>query len=179
MLKKGDVFPDFLYQSYDGSTKDLYTQIGQSPAAIIFLRYVGCTKCQLDIHELLACQEEITNKGIKVFVVFQSALSTAQESLQHFPFEIICDPTQALYRRFGVLPAQTKEEFLDIAHFSEEHKTFQEKKAALGLVHGAYEGNELQKPAIFLLDAEKRIFFLHYADSLMDMPLVESWLHMF
>lgn len=100
MLKKGDEFPDFSYQSYDGNTKDLYAQIGQGPAAILFLRYVGCTKCQLDIHTLLSCQKEIAEKGVQVFVVFQSAPSTVRESLTDFPFEIICDPIQALYKRF-------------------------------------------------------------------------------
>ena len=124
MLKKGDEFPDFSYQSYDGNTKDLYAQIGQGPAAILFLRYVGCTKCQLDIHTLLSCQKEIAEKGVQVFVVFQSAPSTVRESLTDFPFEIICDPIQALYKRFDVLPAQTKEEFLDVAHFAEAHKAF-------------------------------------------------------
>ena len=78
-----------------------------------------------------------------------------------------------------MLPAQTKEEFLDVAHFAEAHKAFQEKKQDLGLVHGAYEGDELQRPAIFLLDAKKRIVYLHYAASLMDMPPVESWLRRF
>lgn len=154
MLEVGNLFPDVSYRSYDGTIKDLYAQIGQNPAAILFLRYVGCTKCQLDIHELLSHQKEIAEKGVQVFVVFQSAPSTVRESLTDFPFEIICDPTQALYRRFHVLPARTKEEFLDVAHFAEAHKAFQEKKQDLGLVHGAYEGDELQRPAIFLLDAK-------------------------
>lgn len=178
MLEVGNLFPDVSYRSYDGTIKDLYAQIGQNPAAILFLRYVGCTKCQLDIHELLSHQKEIAEKGVQVFVVFQSAPSTVRESLTDFPFEIICDPIQALYKRFDVLPAQTKEEFLDVEHFAKAHEAFQEKKRTLGLVHGAYEGNELQRPAIFLLDASKRIVYLHYAASLMDMPSVESWLQM-
>lgn len=124
MLEVGNLFPDVSYRSYDGTIKDLYAQIGQNPAAILFLRYVGCTKCQLDIHELLSHQKEIAEKGVQVFVVFQSAPSTVRESLTDFPFEIICDPTQALYRRFHVLPARTKEEFLDVAHFAEAHKAF-------------------------------------------------------
>lgn len=178
MLEVGNLFPDVSYRSYDGTIKDLYAQIGQNPAAILFLRYVGCTKCQLDIHELLSHQKEIAEKGVQVFVVFQSAPSTVREGLADFPFEIICDPTQALYRRFHVLPARTKEEFLDVEHFAKAHEAFQEKKRTLGLVHGAYEGNELQRPVIFLLDASKRIVYLHYAASLMDMPSVESWLQM-
>lgn len=179
MLEKGSVFPDFTYLSYDGKTKDLYDQIGQSPAAILFLRYVGCTKCQLDVHELLANQEEILAKGVKVFLVFQSSPERVAQTLGPFPFEILCDPDQGLYRRFGVLPAKDQEELLDFANFANAHKAFQEKKEALGLVHGAYEGQELQRPAIFLLDKQKRIVFCHYAASLMDMPSVESWIQMF
>ena len=41
MLEVGNLFPDVSYRSYDGTIKDLYAQIGQNPAAILFLRYVG------------------------------------------------------------------------------------------------------------------------------------------
>ncbi len=177
MFEHGSVFPDFKYRSYDGRMKELYAQLDQSPAAILFLRYVGCTKCQLDVHELLINKERIISKGIKVFLVFQSEPSAVQDEIGDFPFEIICDPEQVLYRRFRVLPAESKEELLDFAHFREAHDAFRKSKVELGLQHGKYEGNELQKPAIFLLDADKRIVFAHYADSLMDMPSVESWLN--
>lgn len=93
MLEVGNLFPDVSYRSYDGTIKDLYAQIGQGPAAILFLRYVGCTKCQLDIHQLLSHQKEIAEKGVQVFVVFQSAPSTVRESLTDFPFEILAHPT--------------------------------------------------------------------------------------
>ena len=98
MLEVGNLFPDVSYRAYDGTIKDLYAQIGQNPAAILFLRYVGCTKCQLDIHELLSHQKEIAEKGVQVFVVFQSAPSTVREGLTDFPFEIICDPIQVTAR---------------------------------------------------------------------------------
>lgn len=179
MLEKNSIFPNFTYLSYDGKRKDLYEEIGDHSAAILFLRYMGCTKCRLDVHEVLMNQEGIRKKGIKVFIVFQSKISNVQEYLADFPYEIICDPEQELYRRFDILPAQSKEELLDFDGFAKEHSQFKEKKEKLGLVHGEYEGDELQKPAIFLLDAQKRVFFAHYASSLMDMPAVENWLDMF
>jgi peroxiredoxin len=179
MFEKGNVFPDFEYLSYDGKAKDLYTELGQSPAAILFLRYIGCTKCRLDVHELLTNKEKLLEKGIRVFLIFQSEASVVKEEIDSFPFEIICDPEQRLYRRFEVLPAKSKEELLDFEHFGEAHDAFRKAKTALGLDHGKYEGNELQKPAIFLLDADKKIVFSHYAGSLMDMPSVEKWISMF
>lgn len=179
MLQKGDLFPNFTYVSYDGSTKNLYAETGSNPSVILFLRYIGCTKCRLDVHELLASQKQIQQKGIRLFVVFQSEAARVRQEVQAVPFEIICDPGQELYRRFGVTAASSTEELLDLKHFAEEHQKFQKAKEALGVAHGVYEGNELQKPAIFVLNEEKKIIFVHYARSLMDMPLAAKWIGMF
>lgn len=179
MVRQGSIFPNFEYVSYDGNRKELYSQIEQSPAAVLFLRYIGCTKCRLDLHELLASEAMIRKKGLRVFVVFQSEPQTVRQEVGQFPFEIICDPEQQLYRRFEVAAAQTREELLALDHFGREHEAFQKAKVALGLTHGAYEGNELQKPAIFVLDADKKVVFAHYAGSLMDMPPMGQWIGLF
>ena len=179
MIQRGDCFPNFSYDSYDGRRKTFYEETAGGPAALFFLRYMGCTKCQMDVHDLLCAEEEIRQQGIRVFIVFQSPAETVNSTLEDFPYEIICDPEQKLYAQFGVKAAETKEEFLDFEHFAAAHEAFRARKAELGLEHGAYEGNELQKPALFLLDRDRKVLLAHYADSLMDMPDTAAWLAYF
>lgn len=177
MLNTGDIYPDFQYHSYDGSDRSLYSKAGNCPAVILFLRYMGCTKCQYDILDLLAHSKEISERDLRIFIVFQSDAAIVRESIvPNFPFEIICDPERLLYKEFDVCPAGTKEELLKLEEYAEAHSRFREERERLGLWHGKYEGEELQKPAIFILDPKKRLIFCHYADSLMDMPSTEEWL---
>ena len=53
-----------------------------------------------------------------------------------------------------------------------------EKYDAYKLEHGAYEGDEYQLPAYFLLDADMEILRSHRAQSLGDMPTAEEYLQM-
>ena len=48
------------------------------------------------------------------------------------------------------------------------------KATAAGYKHGAYEGNELQLPASFVVDRERRISYAHYGKSAGDTPDVRS-----
>jgi glycosyltransferase involved in cell wall biosynthesis len=43
-----------------------------------------------------------------------------------------------------------------------------------GFAHGDYEGNELQLPALFILDEQGTVLYSHYAEHLMDMPDVDG-----
>ncbi len=46
------------------------------------------------------------------------------------------------------------------------------------LKHGAYEGNEQQLPALFVLDRDRTILHAHYASNLSDLPDVEEMLNL-
>ena len=39
-----------------------------------------------------------------------------------------------------------------------------------GFEHGAYEGNELQLPAVFIMDQERKLTYAHYGISVDDVP---------
>lgn len=58
-----------------------------------------------------------------------------------FPYTSVCDPDQKMHQLFKVRPAAWKEE-LSGANAARKVK----RAADLGLVHGKYEGNELQLP---------------------------------
>ena len=56
-----------------------------------------------------------------------------------------------------------------------------QKKGALadenGFIHGDYEGNELQLPAMFIVDEDRKISYAHYAKELADMPEIDEVLN--
>lgn len=47
-----------------------------------------------------------------------------------------------------------------------------------GFTHGDYEGNELQLPAMFLVDENRKILYVHYATELADMPTIDDVLEL-
>ena len=66
---------------------------------------------------------------------------------------------------FGLASCGSKEE---------DHLARIKKAGKLGFEHGDYEGDEMQLPALFLLDQDKTVTYAHYAKSLSDMPEVSE-----
>ena len=56
------------------------------------------------------------------------------------------------------------------------YQTFDAEAKKLGLEHGAYEGNELQLPAVFLLDRGMNVVYAHRAKNAGDMPEIADLL---
>jgi peroxiredoxin len=99
-------------------------------------------------------------------------LNDLKQSDTVLPFEIIADPGQNIYRRLGINAAGSKEELLGTG--SEQLKQKGAAARGAGFAHGDYEGNELQLPALFILDDQGTVLYSHYAEHLMDMPDVDG-----
>ncbi len=174
-IHPGDQLEDFTYLTPwgEGSLSDN----GGKPTILFFLRYYGCTICQLDLLRLKQGYDRIEAAGGRVLVVLQSDPAGIREQIgpDHFPFEIVCDPEQALYRRYHVCPALSMERMADLRTLEKIGQA-----RAAGLVHGKYEGDELQLPAAFLLDKDNRVLKAHYAAKAADLPTVDQlvgWLN--
>ena len=139
----------------------------EGKTALMFLRYYGCTLCQYDIHRLAASYSRIRETGGQVLVVLQSDREGLKKQLKadSLPFELICDPEQRLYERFQICPAASKEEMMGANTMAKI-----ELARAGGFEHGAYEGNELQLPAVFIMDQERKLTYAHYGISVDDVP---------
>ena len=48
----------------------------------------------------------------------------------------------------------------------------------MGLSHGEYEGNELQLPAMFIVDGNNKVIYSHYAKDGADIPRARAVLDM-
>lgn len=165
----GSQLDDVVYQT--PWRKGKLSEMVDRPVFLLFLRYYGCTICQLDMQHLKRDYYKITDTGAKVMVVLQSDPDGIRNQIGEdtFPFEIICDPDQELYRRYNVAPALSKEKMADLNVL----KKIGEARA-FGLTHGAYEGNELQLPAVFLVEPGLRVREAHYASTPADVPDAEQ-----
>ncbi len=176
-LKEGRVVPDFNYPDpYGEGEKNFYDFAGDGKTFLVFLRYYGCTVCRLDLHVYGQRYREFLDKGAKIAVVLQSDpdLVAREAPRGTFPFEIICNPGQELYRQFEVEPAKNKLSLVGSNPFKALEKMRAAKK--FGFEHGEYEGNEQQLPALFLLNGDKKVLYGHYAAGIADMPSVDEML---
>lgn len=174
-LKIGDILPDFTFNTPFEQGKTLYAIAAGRPVFLMFLRYYGCTVCQLDIQELKRNYNRFIEKGCQVFVVLQSKpeIIAQHQKPGGLPFDIVCDPEQTLYHQLEIAPAKSK---IAMASLDLMKKINAAKQA--GLSHGEYEGNELQLPALFLLDEQGKVQYAHYAKNLTDMPSLDEMLAM-
>ncbi len=168
-LRVGDTIENFFYENARGEKK-LFFDFLTGPAILWFMRYVGCTACQVDLHDLEQLLPELQRRNIVTAVVLQSTPeSIARQRPEGFPFEVICDPDRVLYRKFDIPCAKSRMTMLSVGL----PKKLSRAKS-LGLRHGEYEGSELQLPALFLINDEGKLLYTRYAKTLTDLPDIED-----
>lgn len=149
---------------------------------LIFLRYYGCTSCQIDLMDLSAAYEKFKAKDAQIFVVLQSKPEILQKGIdaQHIPFPLISDPEQKLYPLYGVRAAEGYEGMREgmTPELQERFAKKAERGKAAGLAHGEYEGNEYQLPGYFLIDSSMNLLKSHLAKNMADMPMGEEYLEL-
>lgn len=157
---------------------------------LIFLRYFGCTSCQVDMIGLAEEYEKFKAKNAQVLVVLQSRGEIAKDGSERFnlPYDIVCDPDAEIYRLYDVRSATTeklanddprKGELLRGKATKEQTEKFEKKMARreeLGLTHGEYEGDEYQLPGYFIIDKDMNLLKSHRAVAISDMPLADEYL---
>jgi len=173
-LEKGMQIPDFNFYTQNDEKMTLSDVFkSKKKTLLLFLRYYGCTICQLDLKEYMDKYHQFKEKGTEVVVFLQSASKIVRESGKDFPYIIGCDPEKRLFEQFEILPAKS---MMSMLSFKTVGKMMKAKKA--GLVHGEYEGEEKQLPAAFLLDNTGKINFSRYAKNLGDLPSSDDFLNM-
>ena len=168
-LEIGQIMPDFDYVTPFSTGHTLaQTAANAKKTALVFLRYWGCPLCQYDIHLLAQAHGDITAHGGQLLVVLQSDPKGLAEKLERedaLPFPIVCDPDQKLYKQFAIAPAASMAKMADLKMIGRIVKA-----TKLGFKHGEYEGDEQQLPAAFVVDADRKVLYAHYAKSVSDMP---------
>lgn len=171
-MKVGDQMPDFSFCTPFRSDRKLSQAVKAKKTAIVFLRYYGCTLCQYDIHKYAAGYDNIKKAGGEIMVVLQSdpkKLAADLVTEAALPFELICDPKQKLYRLLSIEAAKSKRKLAGPGTVIKMVKA-----AASGHKHGRYEGDELQLPAVFVIDRDLKVTYVHYGKTADDVPDIEK-----
>lgn len=175
IVRKNEFLENFVYNTAYEIGKDYFKNKGSKIEVLAFLRYYGCTICQLDIMEFNKLYEKFEEMGADIKIVLQSTPDVIKEADKKakLKFEIICDPKQELYEKFEIKAAESLEG-LKAGNIAE--KVADAK--SMGLSHGEYEGNELQLPAMFIVDGNNKVIYSHYAKDGADIPRAKEVLDM-
>lgn len=171
-LAIGSTMPDFAIETPYGITTSLRVEAAKGgKTAVVFMRYFGCTLCQYGIHLLADGYERIEATGGRALVVLQSTPESVSDQLEdvRLPFDLVCDPQAKLYHQFEIGAAASMEGLAGPT-------TMETIKAATagGFEHGAYEGDELQLPATFVVTSDLTVTYAHYGTYADDTPSVDE-----
>lgn len=177
-LNTGDLFPDFEVIETEKGETTIHEIMNGRKTMFIFLRYIGCTVCRYDVHQLMLNYSRFHDLNVEVCVIMQSERETVKNDLKDIllPFPLICDPQQSLYKELEINPASSMQELVGEDGAALQTKAQNAKNA--GFTHGIYEGNEQQLPAFFYVDENRNVLHAHYGRTIMDMPDVEAMLEM-
>ncbi len=166
-VKAGDKAIDFTFNTIAETGLKLSDVVKNADTTIVhFLRYYGCTTCQLDIRDYMKLTDKIKDKNAQLYVVLQSKPEIITASMEEaLPFDIICDPDQQLYKLYEI-GSLTDPSLIDMEKKMAKRARVQEA----GLVHGEYEGNEQQLTALFIMDKNMVLKYAQYSLSNTDMP---------
>ena len=174
-IQVGEKLPDFTVDTQDLEGVTLHSLL-KGKTILRVLRYIGCPSCRLDVHEIAESYGDFTARGAQVLVVMQSAPESLNAALNEEDRKVtyVCDTDQRIYRALAIDPAKTREELLGA-----DPSAWAAKRAradAAGYVHGASEGEEMQLPAMFIVDEAGTVLFAHYGKTIPDIPTVDEML---
>lgn len=165
-LSIGTKAPNFTYDTVTGQSLDFYKTAGAKKSVLFFLRYSGCPICQLKIRDILRDYGDFKAAGLEVFVLLQSVPSTVREALAGatVPFTIVCDGDEKIFELYGVSAG-------NIFQYLAPPVLLKAIRAArAGFKHGKKEGNEMQLPAVFIVNGEGVIDYAYYGRNIGDVP---------
>jgi peroxiredoxin len=165
-LRVGDKAPDFIFETPWERGRGFYEAAGNKPAVLVFLRYLGCPICQIDMANLKREIGLIEQKGARLFVILQSSPDVVASATkkEDWPFTIICDPKGDLFQLYHVEPG-------GIIKYLHPAGLVAAIKATLqGYRHGKFEGHETQVPAVFIVAPDKVVKYAHYGRHISDVP---------
>ena len=170
-LEIGKKMPNFNVDTAFKRGVYLKELLSHKKTVILFLRYAGCTLCRFDMLILKNEYKKITEVSGKVLVVLQSNPDKLSNEIgeNFYPYDIICDPNEELYKKLEIKAANSHEEMIGPDSI-EKLKKVEES----GLTHGEYEGNEMQLPAIFIVNKDLEIQYSHYSANITDIPNVDE-----
>ena len=138
-----------------------------------FRRFAGMPHLQYSIcSRFIARHQEISEAGIREVVVFHSPDAELLPYQGRFPFDVIGDPTKALYRKYGVESSISA--FFSLKAWAASLKGIlrKDKPAMIGIPNGGILG----LPAEFLIASDGLVRAVHYGTHAYDQWTVDELL---
>ncbi|MDJ0765331.1 MAG: peroxiredoxin-like family protein [Myxococcota bacterium] len=166
-LQQGDKAADFVYDTPWETGQNFYASAGKKTAVLVFLRYLGCPVCQVEMANLKLEISLFEEKGVQLFVFLQSSPDTiaASASQADWPFTIVCDPQEEIFQLYRVAPGGVLKYLHPAGLLATINATVK------GVRHGKFEGRETQLPAVFVVGPDKTIQWVYYGKTLSDVPV--------
>lgn len=109
-LVKGDKFPDFTVDTHMKKGVKISQIVDGKPTALLVIRYIGCTVCRYDVHQIAVNYQKFVDRGLNVAVVMQSTAENVNKDLERtketLPYPIVCDPEEKIYKELEILPGR-------------------------------------------------------------------------
>jgi len=158
MLKMNSPAPEFEFEDQRGKKFRFPMDFKGKWLALFFLRHLGCPLCMEKINELKTSRGKYQTKGVEIFVVAQSTLNRVRQYAQKkgIDFFLIGDYEKRLYALYQVFPGGIS------ALLSPKVLVATIRATLKGNLHGKFEGDELQKPAVFIIDPEGKLAYVEY-----------------
>ena len=166
----GEIAPDFSFNTPWLNTLNFFDHTNGSAVILIFLRYIGCPVCRMEMANIRRTISLAKKKQAQVFVILQSTpeIIASLCSADDWPFTIVCDNSAKIFDLYKVSEGSI---------FSYLHPAgiISAAKSMLnGNMHGKFEGRETQLPAAFVISSDRRIKFAYYGKRIDDVPSLET-----
>jgi peroxiredoxin len=168
-LKAGDPAPDFSCTTPWSSISSFFSEERNKNVILIFLRYIGCPICQVEMSNIKRNLYLLDDKSTSVSVVLQSSPENVASisDRNDWPFKILCDPDSVIFKLYFVEPGGIFK-YLHPSGLIATGKSF-----LMGKKHGKFEGIETQLPASFVISSSGLIKYAHYGKRINDVPSLQ------
>lgn len=163
-VKIGEKAPEAVFEDNTGKTWRLPDDFNGKKTVLVFLRHLGCPLCMRRIDELKSDFEKFKSHEAQVIVFVQSTWERARKYAEKkaLPFMLVGDREKTVYSIYGV-------ERGGVTALLAPSVLKKSLSATLkGYMHGPFEGDELQKPAEFVLDEKGVVIWAHYGKDISD-----------
>ena len=162
--------PDFTIGVVGSNAISLSEELKNGPVCLVFLRYLGCPLSRWRLSELVQEQGEFADKNVQVIVVMESNPGRVEGYLdaKGVPLRVVADKERKLYDLYDVKAGG----ITAMLHPSVLPKAA--KAMVKGHMHGAFEGKELQTPAVFVVRQDGNLGYVYYGKHVADTVSTEQ-----
>jgi peroxiredoxin len=166
-LKVGDKAPDASLPDVSGTTVSLASQFAQGPTLLMFYRGGWCPFCNLQLHEYSGAKADFDKRGVRIVAISVDKPSeeAKTQAKQGVPFPMLSDPKLVALQAYRVVHVPGDAEKKGLAGY--------------GLDLSAYSGeshSEFAVPAIFLIDRDSTVRFVHVDEDYKTRPSAKQML---